>query len=363
MLYSATCFSGRHASAVPALPDRTVCAEHLDEELGIAAELSEMAEFAAAVANYQDYKTKCRVSRTREHPDAAKSLEDALRSYLGRKWPLVAAEGFRGNQQLDVVVPRDLGTPGFSASAHAFYGARGDRIAAHFEMAYRGTSSDLGTKLDEMLGALDATIRDAVRAGVTPPFTGVVLLGDAWTARAADVVDRLAARYAGKVVRTGSGRAECWPFPDMIIWPTSSMKKHDLFVRPSKTSKRVPCFMTMPLGGEPFRPLAVTRGFMLHRIRVLGGESRPNGPAWPQEQSGAICGRHPIAIARCEVPTLLLGSPGSHRTLWHWSEEEDASGRRRSIFLPKEPMPERLWIAGPRDRVVVGRWRTLPRQA
>jgi hypothetical protein len=281
-----SCPSWHHDTAVPTLAGRRTCGEHLDEEPHILRIEGELENVAAQVRAYEAAPSK--------HPDEAKGfLESAVRWFFDRELEPAgyrAIQGFRRDTELDIIATVDVGKrEDWNIHFEVRRNVEHAHVAVHLEVAYRA-SRDY-RKVRESIAKLNESIDQNIAQGRGLPWTGLVLLGPGWLGSDAAVMQVVHTAYhersTQRIERAG---ASWWPFVDAVVMPGVLYKKHDAFEDLTMVGRRRPIMMPAPCAPDPLRPLALARGFVMHRLRVLAGTATPEGEAWPDHLTAAISG-------------------------------------------------------------------------
>ncbi|MCW5801823.1 MAG: hypothetical protein KIT31_05505 [Deltaproteobacteria bacterium] len=282
----ASCPSWLHDEPVPTIPGRRTCAAHVDEEPHIIRIEGELERVAEQVRGYEHAAAK--------HPDEAKAfLESAIRWFFDQELEPAgyhAIQGFRRDTELDIIATVDAGERE-DWNIHFEVQRRVERahVVLHLEVAYR--SSRHYRKVRDSIVKLNESIDQNIAQGRGLPWTGLVLLGPGWLDSDAAVMQVVHTAYhARSTERIDHAGAGWLPFVDAVVMPGVLYKKHDAFEDLSMVGRRRPIMMPAPCAPDPFRPLALARGFVMHRLRVLAGGVTPESEAWPDHLTAAISG-------------------------------------------------------------------------
>jgi hypothetical protein len=327
------CPSWLHDHPMLAMPGRITCPEHVTDEPCILRVRDHLQRVAEQVAAYENDSVK--------HPDQAKDfLESAIRWFMDQDLVDLGygtATGYRGGEQLDAVATLDKGHPSdWSIDYKVRRRIENSRLALHLEISYRASGSDLYQKVKSDLAKLNSSIEQCVAKGEGLPWTALVLLGPAWLGRERAVMNIVHAAYHGmRMQRLQLGDQHWWPFLDAVVMPGVLFKKHDVFATSALHGEKWPVMLPIPNSPHELRPLAIARGFLAHRVRVLTEGAEPEGESWPDCQQAAILGPCPTLPDLDPVPpdrlrgVIMRCSPAVPRTLWN-----RGSGYPRPYVVP-----------------------------
>lgn len=334
------CPSWLHDGPVPAAPGHLTCEQHFEDEPHIIRINAELARVAEQIDEYE--------ADVDRHPDKAKDfLESAIQWFLDQDLVPAgyrAGQGYRGSRQLDIITTMEVASPGdWSLDLKVRRRVENAPLAIHIEVAYRSTGSDVYSKVKRDLQKLNESIDQCRRQGRGLPWTALILLGPAWQNRVVQVMQVVHSHYHGRNLdRIPLAGSEWWPFIDAVVMPTVLYKKHDIFETRELTGAKWPTMIPIPAAGDRLRPLAIARGFLMHRLRVLEGRDRPEGEAWPDCQTAAISGSYEEAVKRIrptELRAILMRCyDGDHGLFWHLGS---AYPRPQIIPLPFALFPNR----------------------
>ena len=312
-----------HDDQTPVVEGRRFCRAHLAEEKSALRIEAELAEVQRTLTEFQ--------AEANRHPDEAKDfIEPAIRGFLDaelKSLGLRCGSGYRSvvgrskPEQLDVTLALDVtSSQRWSAHVRAMRHLERQPLAVHMEIAFRGKGSGgLKQKIGKDLATLRRSVQQGIDSGRGLPWTSSVLLGPAWNGRATMVMSVVHQAYhdtpAHRVTLSGS---KWWPYIDAFVMPGVLYKKNDLFRSSDLTGPTVPCHSAMPSGDDsPLRPLAIARGFLMHRVRILMGRQSPTASsAWPTELSSALLGAPTTDVERYDA-YLPFDLEPSVQTLWH----------------------------------------------
>ena len=339
------CPSWLHDGPVSAAPGRLTCAEHFDDEPHIIRITGELAQVARQIDDFEADADK--------HPDKAKHfLETALQWFFDQDLVPAgyrAAQGYRGSEQLDIITTMEVASPGdWSLDLKVRRRVEDAPLALHMEVAYRSTGSDMYAKVKRDLQKLNDSIDQGCAQGRGLPWTALVLLGPAWQDRHLQVMQVVHSQYHSRdLTRVHLSGSDWWPFIDAVVMPTVLYKKHDIFETRALTGAKWPTMIPIPSTADRCRPLAIARGFLMHRLRVLEGRDRPEGETWPDCQTAAISGSYEEA-AKSLRPTdlraiLMRCYDGDQGLLWHMGS---AYPRPQIIPLPFAIFPDKCVNGG-----------------
>lgn len=340
------CESWSHAphDPTPPLPGRRFCAVHIAEEATALRVEKELAAFQVVLDEFGAEESR--------HPDEAKDfIEAALRGFLDAdlaQLGLRCGSGYRAvagrekPEQLDVALTLTASSANnWSAHVTARRHLEREPLAVHIEVAYRAErSGDVYEKVKADLDALDRSVQQGVQFGRGLPWTASVLLGPAWPSRVHNVMTMVHQRYHERAPTTVTlGGSEWWPYVDAIVLPGVMFKKHDLFETQALTGTTLPAYLGMPTDDRvPLRPLAIARGFLMHRLRILRGEEAAiASQAWPTAMSSALLGVPTENIDHLRAYFACDADPGIDE-LWHaGSAPHDDSPRRIAMAVQANP--------------------------
>ncbi|RZO59053.1 MAG: hypothetical protein EVA89_17220 [Sandaracinaceae bacterium] len=161
-------------------------------------------------------------------------------------------------------------------------------------------------------------------------------------------VDEMRPNRLGRIRRS-------WPFPDALVLPSLSLKKHVLFEKPElRYDLELPAYIAQPAAStdayRDVRPLSTLKGHLRHVLKSIAGERDFSDSAWSDEECSVYLGPYPSDAdieARFRATLLSRRRPG----VLYFAGGDARLNPEWATMVPDTDAGEPVYVENGRSRV------------